>query len=198
MAALRGLGSVYWHAGSRDSADARNAESLSLARSMAASDTAQYLQALATVLMELGWEQRAERLDQAIAYTAESFACYQALLDRGVKVNSYLTVCCRRMARYMILARRFADAEQYARREGAYSSDSRKPRKNLAHALLYQGRYDEARAIYAELKDGIWSGAETYRDVFLEDLNEFEKAGVSNPDVARIRALLGGTQDPPK
>lgn len=60
---------------------------------------------------------------------------------------------------------------------------------NLALALLYQGKYNEAEKIYTNLKDKPYKDA-TYRETFLNDLDELEKAGITHPDVAKIRELL--------
>ena len=58
---------------------------------------------------------------------------------------------------------------------------------NLAAALLFQGKYDEAEAIYRQYKDEL-------KDSFLQDFNDFEAAGVipeeRKADVERIRQLL--------
>ena len=54
---------------------------------------------------------------------------------------------------------------------------------------LFQGKYAEAEKIYITLKDKPYNKA-TYRETFLADLNELEKAGITHPDIAKIRALL--------
>ena len=58
---------------------------------------------------------------------------------------------------------------------------------NLAAALLFQGKYDEAEAIYRQYKEEL-------KESFLQDLNNFETAGVipedRKADVERIRQLL--------
>jgi hypothetical protein len=60
---------------------------------------------------------------------------------------------------------------------------------NLALVLLYQGKYEEAKIIYLQLKDKPYGDA-TYGTTFLEDLEVLEKEGITHPDVAKIRKLL--------
>ena len=58
---------------------------------------------------------------------------------------------------------------------------------NLAACLLFQGKYAEAEIIYSQYKEEL-------KDSFLQDLNDFETAGViptkSHGDVERIRIQL--------
>ena len=64
---------------------------------------------------------------------------------------------------------------------------------NLAHSLLFQGKYDEAKKIYLELKDQMYPNdpdKKTFNYFFLQDFDEFEKAGITHPDIARIREFL--------
>ncbi len=60
---------------------------------------------------------------------------------------------------------------------------------NLASALLFQGKWEAAKEIYLSLKDKPFNNS-TYKSGFLEDLDAFEKAGITHTDVAKVRALL--------
>lgn len=63
---------------------------------------------------------------------------------------------------------------------------------NLAHALLFQGKYDEAVNIYVELKDKPYPNDTTknYAAFLIQDFDDLGKSGITSPDVAKIRALL--------
>jgi Tfp pilus assembly protein PilF len=89
------------------------------------------------------------------------------------------------MARYMILSKQFSEAEKNARL--AVESDPLKTvsQKNLAHSILYQGKYNEAEAYYKEFKNDA-----DIREQILLDFDEFEQAGITDPGVAKIRVLL--------
>ena len=58
---------------------------------------------------------------------------------------------------------------------------------NLAHALLFQGKYAEAEKIYREYKSEL-------KDSFLDDFRQFAEAGVipkeREADVERIKRML--------
>jgi len=60
---------------------------------------------------------------------------------------------------------------------------------NLAAALLLQGKYEEAEAIYQKYKDEL-------KDSFLDDFKQFEALGVipeeRKADVERIKRILKG------
>ncbi len=64
------------------------------------------------------------------------------------------------------------------------------PKKNLAHALLFQGKYDEALSIYEYLKTKITKQGIHYSALCLADLNELESQGVTNKNVDKVRAFL--------
>jgi len=62
--------------------------------------------------------------------------------------------------------------------------------QNLAHALLFQGHYDEALAIYRQYWDKPQEG-KTFGEVTLEDFAAFDKAGLTHPDLSRMKRALG-------
>ena len=62
--------------------------------------------------------------------------------------------------------------------------------QNLAHALLFQGHYDEALAIYRQNWDKPQQG-KTFGEITLEDFAAFEKAGLNHPDLSRMKQALG-------
>ena len=86
-----------------------------------------------------------------------------------------------------VFMKKFAQAEQYAREALPIDPSKHWINANLAAALLFQGRYDEAEQIYRQYKDEL-------KDGFLADFEEFEKAGVipeeCKADVERIKKML--------
>lgn len=60
---------------------------------------------------------------------------------------------------------------------------------NLAHALLFQGHYDEALAIYRKYWDKPLQG-KTFGELTLKDFAAFDKAGLSHPDLSRMKQAL--------
>jgi len=64
---------------------------------------------------------------------------------------------------------------------------------NRAHALMFLGRADEARALYMAHKDKKMSGGEDtpWEAVIAEDFAALRKAGLDNPMMAEIESALG-------
>jgi hypothetical protein len=60
---------------------------------------------------------------------------------------------------------------------------------NLAHVLLFQDHYDEALAIYRQYWDKPLHG-KTFGEITLEDFDAFDKAGLTHPDLSRMKQAL--------
>jgi hypothetical protein len=56
--------------------------------------------------------------------------------------------------------------------------------------LFFQGHYDEAFAIYRQHWDKPLNG-KTFGEVTLEDFAAFDKAGLTHPDLSRMKRALG-------
>jgi hypothetical protein len=63
---------------------------------------------------------------------------------------------------------------------------------NLAPALLFQGKYEESKKIVLTMKDieFPFNKDKKFRNIFLDDLSNLEKAGITHPDIEKIRKLL--------
>jgi hypothetical protein len=62
--------------------------------------------------------------------------------------------------------------------------------QNLAHALLFQGHYEEALVIYRQYWGKPLNG-KTFGQITLEDFAAFDKAGLNHPDLSRMKQALG-------
>jgi tetratricopeptide (TPR) repeat protein len=62
---------------------------------------------------------------------------------------------------------------------------------NLAHSYLFDNQFDKAKAIYLEYKDSkLRDDERTFSQAVLDDFKELEEAGVTHPDMEKIKALL--------
>jgi tetratricopeptide (TPR) repeat protein len=61
---------------------------------------------------------------------------------------------------------------------------------NLAHGYLFDGRYEEAKAIYLKFKDVKVPGEQTFAESVLDDFRRFREQGVTHPDMEKIERLL--------
>ena len=88
---------------------------------------------------------------------------------------------------YSIFEKQYTEAENYSREALKVDSTKHVAYSNLAAALLFQGKYQEAENIYRQYKSELKEG-------FLSDFEEFSKAGVipknREEDVEKIKQLL--------
>jgi hypothetical protein len=66
----------------------------------------------------------------------------------------------------------------------------------LAHSYLFDNQFDKAKAIYLENKNAkLRDDDRTFSQAVLDDFKELEEAGVTNPDVEKIKVLLTSETD---
>jgi tetratricopeptide (TPR) repeat protein len=63
-------------------------------------------------------------------------------------------------------------------------------KSNLAHGYLFDNQFGKAKAIYLENKDAKLDDGRTFSQVVLDDFKEFQEAGITHPDMEKIKALL--------
>ncbi|MCC7505795.1 MAG: tetratricopeptide repeat protein, partial [Saprospiraceae bacterium] len=121
-------------------------------------------------------------------------ALVQRLLDKdpdNPNLRAYAANAQGAMARYRLFTREFPAAEAAARKALELAPEQAEwVHTNLALALLFQGKYKDAEAIYKRYKGKPYDEERGWTQVFLADLDELEKAGITHPDVKRIRKLL--------
>ena len=64
---------------------------------------------------------------------------------------------------------------------------------NLAHALLFQNKYEDAIKINVEMKDKTCTFSDdyaTFSEVFLCNLKELQEAGITHPDIEKMKSFL--------
>jgi len=61
----------------------------------------------------------------------------------------------------------------------------------LAHSYLFDNQFDKAKAIYLENKNARLRDEErTFSQAVLDDFKELQEAGITHPDMEKIKALL--------
>ncbi len=95
-------------------------------------------------------------------------------------------------SRKLMSLRMFEEAEQAARK--GYETDTSMIwiKVRLAEAMLFQGKYSEAKNICLDIKDKEYplEELETCRNAILKDLDDLEKEGITHRDVKKIRKEL--------
>jgi uncharacterized protein YecT (DUF1311 family) len=61
---------------------------------------------------------------------------------------------------------------------------------NLAHAYLFDNQFDKAKAVYLENQDAKIDDERSFKQAVLDDFKELEQAGITHPDIQKIKALL--------
>ena len=167
-------------------------EALKIYRELAKSNPSVYNVLVANTLLQFSKALYRTDLTKAIKYVDEAITIYQQTGDSVPAINDRLSACYGRMSRFRLLSKQYDEAEKYAKKAISINGKMELLRKYLAHSFLYQGKFKEAKSIYMELKDKEYIIGETkkFKDLFIEDFDEFEQAGITHPDVAKIRELL--------
>ncbi|MEM8897634.1 MAG: tetratricopeptide repeat protein [Bacteroidota bacterium] len=93
---------------------------------------------------------------------------------------------------YALFVQSFSEAEEAAQKALTLSPESTGVISNLASSLLFQGKWEEAKSLYESWKDKAWVDERysAFKEVFLADLGELEAAGITHPDIEKVRKLL--------
>jgi tetratricopeptide (TPR) repeat protein len=96
------------------------------------------------------------------------------------------------LAWYHLFNRQFAEAEQAAAAGLAIDPEQEWIHTNLALGLLFQGKWEEAKEVYVSFKGKAYNAQNTWVEIFRQDLEALEAAGITHPDVGKARKLLEG------
>jgi len=185
-----GLGDLYKVMDQNNKAENCYDKSLKIAQESARINPKENNLFLAQLLFTIARELYKTNLAQATIYTKESIDIYFQLAD-SINNRSF-SVCLTLMSKFQFLSKNFKESEKYARMALKYFDKMDDAKEYLAHSLLFQGNFIEARKIYQGLKDVDckFGKSEKYNVLIIEDFDEFEKVGITNPDVKKIRELL--------
>ena len=130
-----------------------------------------------------------ELLRDVVSYQPDDLSRYQLASALGglafnLVLNSQFAEAQTRCEEAQRLANEIGDGIQKSDRDNLIFIQG-----NLAHALLFQGHYDEALAIYRQYWDKPLHG-KTFGEVTLEDFAAFDKAGLTHPDLSRMKQAL--------
>ena len=111
-----------------------------------------------------------------------------SLLSIRKKLCQEYSSCC---WEYM-MQKKFGKLIPYLQRSVELDSANIYSRGNLPHAYLLTGQFEKAKIEYLKLKDKPFGeqGYATFRDAFLADFKEFEKAGIVDENIDKIILLL--------
>ena len=139
---------------------------------------------------------RANDIPSALQMAEQSARGYEeiAAADATPENKEKAADALNRLAWVQVLSRDGAAGEASARQALTFVPDAAVIQMNLAHALLINGRRNEAGEIYNRIKSGDAGDGRTLREVILEDFDMMQKAGVPNATLAPVRTELGGAK----
>ena len=191
---LLNMGITYVFVDNKDRGIELLEEALSVFQELAKRKAVAYEPYIAMIQANLGIAyDAAQRYTDAQTALLQALEIYNRLADNNpTAFNPNVALVLNTLANHSLLCKAFIEAEQYARQSlekdpshlllGANLASV-----NLAAALLLQGRYADAEAIYRQNKDEL-------KTFFLDDLRDLAEAGVipqeREKDVARIKKLL--------
>jgi tetratricopeptide (TPR) repeat protein len=190
---LWGLGKHYNKLRMYEKAEYYYLEALSIDRGLEKSNPGAYRKYLANLLKSLADLYFVmKQFEKAELHLAEGIDLYEEICKTDPSFIYYTAVRCGTLSYYQIMQKKFFEAEASALKGLKIDTNQEWIKTNLAIALLYQGKYKKARKIYSEHKDKEFPNDKTkkFREIFLQDLDDLEKEGITHPDVAKIRKLL--------
>ena len=195
VATLSGLAVLYYKDQRLTESEAMYLDAIDIYRRMAKSNPQVFEQRLANSLYSLGllyWQQ--ERYSQAIPVFEEALEYYKSLVLNNPSFKRWhdntiqlLIQLYQAQSSQCLFAGQLEKAEQYSREALSIDSTQIGINANLAVALLFQGKFDEAEAIFLRYKDEL-------KESFSQSFIDCETAGIipeeRKADVEKIRKLL--------
>jgi tetratricopeptide (TPR) repeat protein len=127
-------------------------------------------------------------IDQYRLHVANGHSNFIIELANNLVTLSWYQISAGQFYEAEISAREALNPTQYIKIK-EYDEKIEWAKTTLALALLFQGKYKDAETIYRIIKDKPYNNG-TYTEAFLADFDELEQAGITHPDVAKIKALL--------
>lgn len=131
--------------------------------------------------------------DKALPISEESMRWFEVMAAKQPeRYRSQVAHLYGSIAYTQVKQKQFVQAEGSARKGLELDSMQTWIYTNLALALLFQDRYDEALKIYMEWKDQPFHGhpPTTFREAFLKDFDDLEKIGLKHRDMKKIKKML--------
>ncbi len=127
------------------------------------------------------------QLQQTLVSTLELLRAQQPEND---EIKAYTANAYGNLAWYRLQIQEFQSAEAAARKAVDMHPDAEWVFTNLSLALLYQGKYKDAEALYKRFKGKPYDEKRSWTAVFLQDLDDMEAAGIRHKDVDKARKML--------
>ena len=189
-----GMSVTYYHMKEYHKADSLAKEGLNIFRQLMINKAQSYERRVALIQDLSGSiKRRLSELEEGEEAYLESIAIYSRLFKEYPDSYKFdLGRTYGNLSRLYIYANRFEKAEKVARQGLEIDPSLSYIQSYIAIALLNQDKFSEARKIYSQFKDQVYDERtnKSWNDLFLEDLQELEKAGITHQDIVRIKRIL--------
>ncbi len=199
---LNNLGVLYRQKNSFDAAEAAFKRALEINERLAANNPQAYEPDVAMTLNYLGNLYGAiNDYNSVVEVSKKTLIIRQRIFTEFLNENTSLDLAHAygNLSWYLLFIKRFVDAEEAALaglnisgfdKPAGFDKQTERIYSNLAAALLFQGKYEKAEKIYKQFIDKPYNEEKLWNEVFIFDLDELEKAGITHPDVKKIKELL--------
>ncbi len=130
---------------------------------------------------------------------AEKIIAQKKLIEQYKKerqtdnIKTIISIAYGNLSWYYLFEREFSEAGKSALIALEYDNTQEWVYTNLAHVLLFKDKYEEAKKIYMKMKEKPYTYSDNYGnygEVFLSDLKELQKVGITHSDMEKIINLL--------
>ena len=193
---LHNLGIAHYRKNEFSTALTKFEESSEIRKQLAIETPKKYLPDVATSLSTIGvvlFSQ--EKYSEALKKLEETLEIYKNLASENPKLYLHNVVTTYAdIALFNIYSKKYAEAESYAQQALALENSYYKAKINLAHALLFQHKFLEAKELHLELLETMEKQNQNYLQMMLFDFDAFEKGGAipesCKADVEKIKVML--------
>ena len=146
------LAQSYGHMKRNDKRNTCYSEAINILKETTKLDSSEYNNSfLALYLHNLSWSEHEKNIEKSIISILEAIEIYSHLTILNPEYNTNFSICLLHLSYYYLLKKKFAESELNARKS-LFIDNSELSSINLAHSLLYQGKYNEAVDLYKKFR----------------------------------------------
>ena len=137
-------------------------------------------------------EKTAEEFKQKVMFFKQSVEVFEKQYAQDSSNQGFRLILIQAydsLSRSQLFIRDFAGAELSARKGLNIAPQDPSLTAHLSHAVLFQGCYEIAKALYLSFKGKAYDSERSWKEIFLQDLDKLEAAGITHPAAEKIKKL---------
>ena len=189
---LQNLGNAYTYLDSFNEAEAVILEAIEIRKRLASEDPERYVPLVADLQLNLGYlYQRQKNYQESEASYFQALKTFKRLMkDNYDRFKPDVADAYGNLSAMYLFKKQFKEAEEMANLGIGTDSDQYWISSNLALALLFQGKYQDAVQVYLQYKNKEFYNGLNGTEMFLDGIKETEEAGITHPDLEKFKQLL--------